>query len=342
MSEDTAIYKIEQSPDLAANVELCVVVEGKVTQSNLPTFRNFVTAHMAAINETLSTDAEFDQAETDVKNLGTTEDMVKKVKKCFLEQTEDINAVLIGLDEIVAALAKKRLHLKSQIDSQRKASNARMVVKYLNQVDCAPSLRMPKYHSVVEAAIKGKRTADSKEKALVQIVGMLNEGIHASRAAIEEYEARTGVKAFDRDALECQPAESVRLLLQGREQAQLAADEKKRLQKAADDERVARLTAEAEAKQSAHGQTSLVESVAAPVVRTVPTPAPAPTAVPTVPPQGETAEEELAIYITVAMQCFAPLKAARNTLQHAGNIERVDQFRAALNQAWGALKGGEA
>jgi hypothetical protein len=326
MSEELTLYEILPPTEPAAKVELCVVVEGKVTQSNLPAFRNFVTHHIERINTRLETDEEFDQAAEDVKTLAKMEKGVEAVKENFLQQTSDIYAVLTGLGEIAEIIRAKRLGLNRQVDSKKQSKRAMMVTEWLNKVDCAASLRQAKFGSIVASAIKGKQTIDSMEKALRQIVGSVNEQIRASRAVIDEYEANSGETVFDRAELETKSAEAVRLTLEAREMSRVAAIQKRDL----------------EAKLAAHGKTSLVEISPAPAVQTDSAPAAAPIAIPAVATQGETAAAEMARYIATAQGCFVPLKAARNTLQNESNMKRVDQFRAALNAAWGALKGGEA
>jgi hypothetical protein len=352
-------------------MELAVVVKGEVVSSNLVEFRTAVTAFVAAINRNLTTDLEFGQAEDDVKQLKKLEEVHKLSMERVLEQASGINALLKELEQSGAEVSKVRLELEKTIKSRKEAVKSQLVSTALNKLECAPHLRLKTFGSVVENSIKGKKTLESMEKSLAQIVGSLNEQLKASKAVIAEYEANNEVVP-DADTLMLGNAENVRLVLAQRKQAREAAEEKKRLEKLAEDERNARIKAEAQAKaereqaqrESAIGQTVLVETVAAPIATSAhcncETPGAhfhpgsngkfcavcgkdiLPSAPAVVAPGQATAEEEMSIFMNVCLNAFAQLKTARAEIKHEENAVKIDAFRGAINAAWKVLKGGAA
>jgi hypothetical protein len=333
--------------EITAPMELAVVVKGEVVSSNLVEFRTAVTAFVAAINRNLTTDLEFGQAEDDVKQLKKLEEVHKLSMERVLEQASGINALLKELEQSGAEVSKVRLELEKTIKSRKEAVKSQLVSTALNKLECAPHLRLKTFGSVVENAIKGKKTLESMEKSLAQIVGSLNEQLKASKAVITEYEKDNEVVP-DADTLMLGNAENVRLVLAQRKQAREAAEEKKSLEQIAENERNARIKAEAQAKaereqaqrESAIGQTVLVEAVPAPapaVDPAVAAPAPA-----VVAPEQATAEEEMSIFMNVCLNAFAQLKTARAEIKHEENAVKIDAFRGAINAAWKVLKGGAA
>lgn len=324
---------------------LAVVVEGKVISSNLPEFRDAVALYVGAINRDLATDEQFGQAEQDVKKLQGMEDAIKAAKDKALRDAEQLHALFTQLDEIGEIPRAARLELSKLITSQKEAVKARIVADALNRIECAAHLRLKTFGNLVQNSIKGKRTLDSMEKALSQMVGSLNEGIAASKAVIAAWETENGETCPDAETLEIEQAESVRLKLQARTQARIEAIEKKRLAEEAEQARAAQRKAEAEAKAAQQAAAS-IEPANAPVspdpVQAAPE-SPAPVAqVATAPPSDkETEAEELARICALIRAQLASLKPIMDGAKHANNIIHIRAFRAVVNPAFQSLlKGG--
>jgi DNA repair exonuclease SbcCD ATPase subunit len=316
--------------EATAAMELAVVVKGEVVSSNLPEFREAVAMFISGINRDLKTDAEFGQAEGDVKRLRAVEDGIKTTKARALAQAESLNALLSELDESDAEVRKTRLELENQIKRQKEAVRSQLVADALNAIQCAPHLRLKTFGSVVEGSIKGKKSLDSIKKSLREISGSINELIANCKAVIEEWETSTGEICPDKETLMLGNPDNVRLVLAQRTQARMAAEEKKRLEEAAQAEREARMKAEAEAKAAP------APNVTTPTLVALPAPTPAS---PTV---ELTEAEEMAAFQRTLQNAFAPIKAAREGLNHSNNIQRAKAFALALNDAWKLLKGGGA
>jgi hypothetical protein len=337
----------ENAPVMA----LAVVVKGEVVSSNLVEFRALVKGYIAKINKELKTDEQFEQAELDVKSLMKMEGLHKLAEERVLSQAEGINALLKELAESNSEVARVRLDLQATIKRQKESVKSRLVADALNQVDCASHLRLKTFGGIIEGAIKGKKTLDSMEKSLREIVGSLNEQLRASYAVIAEYEAANEVVP-DKDTLALGAAENVRLELARRKQAREAADEKKRLEKIADDERNARLKAEAEMKREREANEKekhardAGQTIVAPLIVSPAPVAPAPVSLPEVQPVVETAamqqspESEMRQFQEVCLLAFAKIKEARGNIVHEENAAKIDAFRAAINVAWKVMKGG--
>jgi hypothetical protein len=345
--------------ETAPVMALAVVVKGEVVSSNLVEFRASVNAYVAKINKELKTDSDFGQAEIDVKSLKKMEELHKLAEERVLSQAEGINALLKELAESNLEVSRVRLDLEATIKRQKDSVKARLVTDALNLVECAPHLRLKTFGTIIEGAIKGKKTLESMEKSLLEIVGSLNEQLRASYAVIAEYEAANEVVP-DKDALALGAAENVRLEMARRKQAREAAEEKKRLEKIADDERNARLKAEAEmkrereanekAQREAHPVPSEAERSQEWERREMETkatfataPAPAPVvAQPVVKTDvlRQSPEKEMQQFQEVCLEVFAKIKAARGNIVHEENAAKIDAFRAAINNAWKLMKGG--
>lgn len=324
---------------------LSVIVKGEVLSSNLAEFRESVKKFTAEINRDLCTDEQFGQAEIDVKSLKKLEEVHALAQERTLSQAEGINALLKELSESSEEVRKIRLDIESLIKREKERVKSRLIADALNKIECAGHLRLKTFASVVEGSIKGKRTLDSINKALSEVVETINEQLSASAAVIAEYEVQNEIVP-DKETLVLGNAENVRLILAQRKQAREAGEEQKRLQKIADDERNERIKAQAEAKSAIEAQALHVETK--PVIETELKLAPvvghvAPVSNPAPEVEDEPEAQELARLISMIRDAFAPIKAARQSLKYPHNILLASEFAAAVLPAFQTLqKGGGA
>lgn len=108
--------------------------------------------------------------------------------------------------------------------------------------------------------------------------------------------------------------------------------------------REAELKAEAEKaraeKAKAEQQEAKVQQEPAPVPTPPSNPGPLIPPLPFEEPENEA--QELARYLDTLRSCLAPIREARASLKHEGNIDRVGKFAATLNTAFAELKGGQS
>jgi hypothetical protein len=335
---------------MSDSMTLSIVCKGEVISSNLPEFRDAVTAFVGAINRDLVTDEQFGQAEIDVRRLKSIEEATLAAKEKALRDAETLHALFVSLDEIAEIPRQARLDLSSLIDRQKKAVRAQLVADALNRIECAAHLRLKNFGAAVESSIKGKRTLDSMQKALDIIVGSLNSQIAASKAVIAEWESANQERVPDADALEIEQPETVRLKLQARTDARKAAEERKRLEEEqarerkrlvdeAAAERAARLQAEAAAPQPAPAPQAQESAAPAPIVESLPASEPVQEFALTA---EESEEEELARLCFAIRAAFLPIRSVRGSLKHQRNIDLAEAFASNVNVAFKWLeKGGD-
>lgn len=328
---------------------LSIAVKGEVVSCNLPEFRDAVTLFLSEINRDLVTDDQFGQAEIDVKRLKSIEESIVAAKKKALEDAETLRNLFDSLDDATGEVSKARLELEKLIKQKKESVKSALVATALNNINCAPHLRLKTYGTRMDSAIKGKRTLDSMEAALNQAVGMANEQIAKCREVIAVWQkANDEDSPPDYDALIITSPDMVRLELQRRSEKKAADAECRRLEDVAEQERQKARAAQASAVASAapsevdrRNEWERQEKEDKAAMQAAPAPQPiAPAVVATPAPEGETEEQELARYKAACLACFAPLKAARAALQHPANIEKAGKLAAAINAAWTELKGG--
>lgn len=330
--------------------ELAIAVEGKVTKSNLPEFREMVAAYVATINTELATDEQFGQAEQDVKKLQSMEEAIDKAKDKALRDADEIYQLMQSLSEIAEIPRQTRLALSKRIESQKKAVRAQMVADALNQINCTPSIRLKSYGSVVESAIKGKRTLDSMSKALGVIVSDINKSINQSRVVIEQWEIDNGESVPDADSLVVESAESVSLKLAARAQARKDAIERKRIQEEAEAERKRiqaeaqaereKLRAQMESQSTSSAQTNQEPAAAdvAPIAPIAPIEHSDAITNTTEARQEETESQELERICNDLKNALLNAKSSLLSAKHAANIEKIEDFRKVVNEAFLKLK----
>jgi putative phage-type endonuclease len=193
---DLAAYKPEASAEPAPSGRapetlpaLRIEVTGMVTASNLDAFKDQALAVFKGINRTLTTDAEFADAEKTVKWCGEVEDRLKAAKQHALSQTESIDNLFRAIDEIGAEARLVRLELEKLVKARKEAIRGEIVaggVAALRAHTDALTARIGKpYLPVIPAdfggKIKGLKTVASIRDA---VDGELARAkIHASSEA---------------------------------------------------------------------------------------------------------------------------------------------------------------
>mgnify|MGYP006870079599 CR=1 FL=1 len=329
-------------------IPLTVEVRGEITTNNLPEFRDLVRAALVNINRDLKTDDDFEQAEKDVKALKGAEDAVREAAvKAF---DEKLKALVDGLNETAEEIRAPRLEIEKLIAKRKEEVKADLIKQATERIDCAPRLRNSVYGKSLAEAVKGKRSFESMSKALEVVVTIHNGTIGKNRAMIESFTKTHGEELVpDREELETKSPDSVEGELRRRFDAKKAAEERKRLEA----ETAAARAAEAKAKAEADAARKEAESAKQPA-KSEPLPdlpkidsIQVGTQKPETPraenvvefPQSEDAEWEA--FRTAVFTGFGPLKAARESLKHPGNIARAAEFSQGVNAAWQAANAKE-
>lgn len=329
----------------AKPLELAIVVEGKIIESNFSVFREDAEKQIEAINFSLITDEDFDQADVDAKGLKRFEDMLSTTKAGFLRQMKEVNTLLESVDGLAALARKARLELQKRVEN-RKAEIREGIIR-----DGLAALEIPsrEFTARIQEAIKGKKALAKMQEAVTEVVQEINAGIGSNRITLQMARAEhgDGIAYTESDFLTLAPA-AAKVEMERRIERHRAAlkeaeqkAEIERLRKEAEEKaRQERLAEQARVEtERAKEQAAQPEPAPAPAVAPAPTVAPAPAVAPAGPQamREETAEEEMETFLTILRTALAPVKAARAALKHPANIEAAKHFAVNLNESFGKL-----
>jgi predicted phage-related endonuclease len=157
---------------------LRIEVTGAVTASNLAEFKATALGAIRSVNRELRTDQDFADAEKAVKWCADVESRLKAAKEHALSQTADIDALFRALDDIGAEARAVRLDLDKLVTRRKTEVREEAVAKARAALDAhiatlnaeiAP-MRVPQPAADFAGAIKGKRSIESMQDALDQVL----------------------------------------------------------------------------------------------------------------------------------------------------------------------------
>jgi hypothetical protein len=301
-------------------MELVVSVSGKIIKSNFDEFESYALEQLEGINTDLNTDEDFGQAAADEKALKETEKKFKEVEEQILAEMDAVSDLINRTRGLGEQYSAKRLALGRALKDRK----AEIIAGIKQDAIASISIKHPEALRRISEAMKNKRTLESLKKHATAEARAIQAEVDQALEIIEEHEASV---LYDQTKLLVMNPEALRIELERRVERQRQEDEK------------ARLRVEAE-KAKAEQQKATEQ----------PEPAPAPTPPsnpgPLIPPlpfeEPENEAQELARYLDTLRSCLAPIREARSSLKHEGNIERVGKFAATLNTAFAELKGGQS
>lgn len=153
---------------------LRIEVTGAVTASNLAEFKQTALAAIRSVNRSLTTDADFADADKAVKWCADVESRLAAAKQHALSQTASIDELFRAIDDISAEARAVRLDLdklvtrrKAEVKDQAVDRARRALDLHIAAVNAeiAP-MRLQPVAADFAGAIKGKRSLDSMQDAL--------------------------------------------------------------------------------------------------------------------------------------------------------------------------------
>ena len=255
---------------------LRIEVTGQVTASNLAEFKETALAAIRSVNRSLSTDADFADAEKAVKWCSDVESRLAAAKEHALSQTASIDALFKTIDDISAEARRVRLDLdklvtrrKTEVREQavdRARAAMEQHVAAIN-AEIAPMRLLPGTRGQFAEAIKGKRSVASMQDALDSVLAaekiVADNQARAIRANLTAFKDRAAGFEFlfaDLGTMVHKGADDFALLVQSRIDAHEAAE----------------VVRERQRKEAAEAAARAVQQAAAPP--------PAPTAAPAATP----------------------------------------------------------
>jgi len=150
---------------------LHIAVEGAVTTSNLPAFKEQALAMIASVKTDLKTDKDFADAAELVKAFKAGEDELESAKKRALSQTASIEELFRTVDDVKDKMRSKRLELNRMVTDQKEQRKTEIIVNAKEQLqafisDIDVKQYLPGYDADFAGAIKGKKKLDAMQSAL--------------------------------------------------------------------------------------------------------------------------------------------------------------------------------
>jgi hypothetical protein len=328
----------------AEKLDLIVSVKGEITKSNYEEFAVLATTRIESLNFSLTTDEEFGQAESDIKDLARFEKTLSVAEDEVLKQMDGVYSLIADIKGLKSYSAKGRLTLKKKVDSQKGIVRMQIKRDALNII----SIAHPEADRLIEEAMKGKKTLTSLKSAAIKVAEEIEEWVNCNRATIEVARADHGsdiihgelaLMIMDKHSLQIElerrierrtadrKAEKLRqeaedLKAKAREAAKIQAD-KARAEDLAEAIKSRGILDEMEAKRKL--QIEEANEMVHP---------------PKDEPQEQTQAEELAAFIALFGPAFAPIREARVSLKHSENIEAGEKFAEGFGVIFSELKGG--
>lgn len=268
---------------------LRIEVTGAVTASNLAEFKATALGAIRSVNRNLRTDQDFADAEKAVKWCAEVESRLKAAKEHALSQTADIDALFKALDDIGAEARAVRLDLDKLVTRRKGEVKDEAVAKARAALDAhiatlnaeiAP-MRVPQPAADFAGAIKGKRSIESMQDALDQVLAVAKiaaesdaRGIRANVATFQQQAQGFEFLFADLGQIVHKAADDFAAVLQARIAQHKAAEAEKARQRAEAEARAAEARAAADAALSAANSAPPAPPIVSPPAASVPQIAP--------------------------------------------------------------------
>lgn len=237
---------------------LNIAVEGAVTTSNLPVFKERALAMIAGVKTDLQTDKDFLDAAELVKAFKAGEEELESAKKRALSQTASIEELFRTVNDVKEKMRSKRLEVSKLIEAQKEKRKTEVLVgakerlqAFISDIDVRQYL--PGYDADFAGVIKGKKKLDAMRSAVddrlaqakIDIESMASE-IRGNLAQLDENAADYKFLFNDFGQICMKPAEDFAAIVKSR-----IADHKEAEKRRLDAEREKiRQEEEAKAKQA--------------------------------------------------------------------------------------------
>jgi len=246
---------------------LRVMVEGKITDSNLTAWVEGARGIIASINRSLKTDQDFADAEAAVKGCEKAENWLATAKQHALSQTADIAAFFATVDSVAEEFRQVRLELdklvtrrKTEVKTEIVSEHAAMLHSHIVELNAglAP-FKLPMISADFGAAMKGKRSVQTATDAAgVELARAKIEATNKAQAMARNLRLIDANPDFsfllnDAATLILKDSEAVEAIIAGRIAQHKTAEQAKR------DAETARIRAEEQAKAEATARAHAAE-----------------------------------------------------------------------------------
>lgn len=320
------------------STELEILIEGKVVKSNLDAFCTQLKEVVKSLSRNLVTDDDFETADRDAKFLKSAEQSLKSAKEEALKQAEGIQKLFAAIDDVSEEARQARLGLERQIKTRKDERRKEILDEYEAQI--AGGLGRA-WRPRLDAVIKGKKSFESIENAVIDELKKLNEQIHKSQSLLDQFLEKHGKSLIpDHVALLQKPSEELKTELDRRVERAEAEAERKRIEeekRQLEAEKLAAQKAQAESEAKVKAEERKKQE-AEPVIKD---------SLPTEPEpeffnESNGIKTEMVNFSAEIRIAFVAVREARSELKYSENIKKAEQFAAELSAAYSRLTEGSA
>ena len=325
--------------------DLEILAKASLVKNNLPEFEAAFREKIDSFRYLLASDEDFVNAKEDIKILKDTEEILTQTEKAIVNGSKDIRVVC----ESMAALRDEARKLRLDRSKEIKEREVTRIQEIKEEAVKIIPVSHPDAGPRIEAAMKGKRSMESRQKhAEAEALAMKDE-VEKAQAIIDRYRGDHEDVCYGETKLYTLTPDLVDAELSARVERKLAAIKENKLREEAEKLKAEALAAkefaEAEAgvkakadqekenpqvEESSPNPTPEPETPSTPAATTPPPPEPSPKA-------DESVSAELQGYISGLKTCLAPMRPARLALTHPENRAKADEFAAAINTAFQKL-----
>jgi len=176
--------------------QLAIKVRGEVVSSNFEEWKLELIAQIQAVNTELKTEAQFAQAQTDVKRFKAAEHALKKAKESAINQASDIQRLFAAIDEVSEAVRQVRLSLERQIKHRKLEIKEEFVELGISNIQAYIEQQDPDFQYVnhsdyldsgaFEAATKYRSNIRALSGAIDDVCALIKDQIDKRAALVKD------------------------------------------------------------------------------------------------------------------------------------------------------------
>lgn len=337
----------EKKRNLVILPDLEIQAKASLIKNNLPEFEAAFREKIDSLRYLLASDEDFANAKEDIKILKDTEEILTQTEKAIVNGSKDIRAVCESMTALRDEARKLRLDRGKEIKEREVARIQEIKEEAVKIIPVSHPDAGPR----IEAAMKGKRSMESRQKHAEAEAQAMKDEVEKAQAIIDRYRKDHEDVCYGETKLYSLTPDLVDAELSARVERKLAAIKENKLREEAEKLKAEALSAKEFAEATAKAEedrkkenSKAEESFPTPEPSTSPTPAE------TMPPPEPTsddlsAENEMARYISNLKVCLQPMRPARLSLAHPENRAKADEFATAINTAFQKLtktEGGQS
>lgn len=296
--------------------ELIISIRGEIEHSNLDEFATALKSRIAEINQTLSTDDDFAEADRNAKALKQTEDALKAAKDKALEQAADVQKLFAAIDDISGDAREARLSLERQIKQRKEERKTEIIEEAKRCLRCKAASReiIQRLHD----ATKRKQSFHAMEISVFEVVDAVNAHVRQTHEILDRFSEEHGADMVpDYKALEHYDIDVLQQTLDNRVAKRKLEQEKRKLEQEKRELEEKRKADEAAARKAA-------------------APAPNPRVQEQNPMVAE--YEELAYFYNKTIEALAILKQLRDEIKFPTNAKKVEIFSQNVRNGLACIK----